>query len=568
MIRAIDFLVVSLLCTLLAACGGGGGGGSTGDSDSGGGDTTGGGTAAVPLELQLAEGAFWEFFWTTESQTVSQTGTISDSDVGRYRVTLGPSTLIEGMEAFPLVITGNPGDAAPRWTHFAVGDDGSLLGSTDGAGLEIIYNADTGEWVGGGTFVDFSTNIVPVAVSEGTFPGDYNTPSAIIAASEFEDATCEQILGETICDDDSTDFSEREYYKRGVGPIGYTLDILTTDDGGGFFTSTTIEESIELIETSLVTVDGTVFNLPPWEDVASLNQARSGHSAAVLDGLIYVFGGITPGGATNSVEVYDPVTDSWSSGESMPDNSLGPAVAVNGKIYMPVDSDRVRIFDPSLVEGNRWSTVTAVNSGLNDKSLHDAAGYEEATFGDILVGTHGVILFNGPLFFRAYDPVDNQWLFPETGDTQSLRELLRFTVEVVGDSMYVIGGFGQMNSFDDRGARDNVMEFDLLTEEWGGFGSGRLNLARDDHASAVFEDRIYIFGGAPVSCGLSGCTRGLPFREAEVFDPATNESTNLPEMFQPREDFDAVTLDGNIYVIGGLDGNNDELAAVERFTPN
>ena len=39
--------------------------------------------------------------------------------------------------------------------------------------------------------------------------------------------------------------------------------------------------------------------------------ARRLHASAVVGGMLYVFGGIGPGGRLCTVEVYDPASDSW-----------------------------------------------------------------------------------------------------------------------------------------------------------------------------------------------------------------------------------------------------------------
>ena len=45
-----------------------------------------------------------------------------------------------------------------------------------------------------------------------------------------------------------------------------------------------------------------------WQQVASLNEARTGHACAALNGKIYAIGGQD----SATVEIYDPTSDSWS----------------------------------------------------------------------------------------------------------------------------------------------------------------------------------------------------------------------------------------------------------------
>ncbi|MEW5854417.1 MAG: kelch repeat-containing protein [Myxococcota bacterium] len=77
-----------------------------------------------------------------------------------------------------------------------------------------------------------------------------------------------------------------------------------------------------------------------WSERASGPTARAGTAAAVLDGVIYVFGGegnsADPLGIFNDTEAYDPATDSWRVLRVMrtPRHGTG-AAAVGSAIYVP-----------------------------------------------------------------------------------------------------------------------------------------------------------------------------------------------------------------------------------------
>jgi len=51
---------------------------------------------------------------------------------------------------------------------------------------------------------------------------------------------------------------------------------------------------------------------PTWETKASMNHDRGNFQTEVIDGKIYAIGG-----ASNSLEVYDPVTNEWTELASM-----------------------------------------------------------------------------------------------------------------------------------------------------------------------------------------------------------------------------------------------------------
>lgn len=543
--------LVMLLITTLAmfGCGGGGGGGSDDDNDT---DTP------TPLQLELTQGATWTFFWNTSTLTFSQpNNTTSDTGNGEFTITLGAPVTIAGETAYPLLVAGDAGQFLPRWTHVAVSANGSLLGSTNGVNLQTVYDANTGNWVGGGFFIEFAANEA-VTLAAGTFNGEYNTVSALVAGHSSSDGGCETILGTTICSDSSTRFSENEYYKEGVGPIGYDQDIFYSSSGGNFFTSTTIDRTVELIATSLSAADNTVFVRPPWESLASLNTPRSGHSAVVLNGRIHVIGGFD-GASLRSMEIYDPSTDQWTPGPAVPPlgTGLGLAEVVGGNIYVDATgSNDVHVFN-----GTTWSTVTPTPA--SDVSFgSDAATYVDATFGEIVFGVAGGSSITREVSPTGYAPDTNQWL---TATSLMGNEWLRPSVVILGDLMYVLGGFGDVSS--PRGAQERVMTLNLTNDTWTTTGIASMGTARDNMSASVLDGRIYAFGGNAVSgCAGVNCVVGSEYRSAEMYDPATNTWVPIAAMFTARKEFDSVVLNGQIYVIGGRSGG-EYVGAVERYTP-
>lgn len=549
--KLFRYVAAAAVLVMLTACGGGGGNGN-GDGDSGG-----SGGPLTSLQLNLVQGATWTFFWNTASLTVPQSGsTISSADNGEFTITLGAPVTIAGETAYPLNITGDAGEFLPRWTHVAVSTNGSLLGSTNGINLQTIYDADTGDWVGGGFFIEFASNEA-VSFSLGTFNGEYNTASALVAAHSSSDGGCETILDVTICGDTRTTFSEDEYYKEGVGPIGFVQDIFYSSSGGGFFTATTIDKTVELIETSLIPTDGTAFNPPPWETLAALSTPRSGHSAVVRNGEIYVIGGFN-GSSLSSVEIYNPGTNQWRSGVSVPlavaQNVIGAEI-LGSTIYADIgNSNSLQVFD------GIWSTVTPIPLDV-DSFGDDTGSYTHSMFGPIVVGVRGGSTANLAVVPTAYASGTNQWL---QAPALAVTEWLRPSMAIIGDLMYVIGGFG--NYLGDRGALGRAATHNLETEAWITTGIAGMATKRDNNSAAVLDGRIYVFGGNAVGCGLSGCTVGAEYRSAEVYNPSNNTWTPIAAMFTPRKDFDSVVLNGQIYVIGGR-GGGEYLGAMERYTP-
>jgi N-acetylneuraminic acid mutarotase len=100
-----------------------------------------------------------------------------------------------------------------------------------------------------------------------------------------------------------------------------------------------------------------------WSSRAAMPSPRWGHGAVTVDGKIYVFGGWAPG-----FEVYYPGNDSWTSFSSEVARADLAAAALRGKIYLigggeiqsgccEVPTSLVDSFDP---QSGSWTRATAM----------------------------------------------------------------------------------------------------------------------------------------------------------------------------------------------------------------
>ena len=146
-----------------------------------------------------------------------------------------------------------------------------------------------------------------------------------------------------------------------------TLDKTLT---GKDFTVTSVDNELFLIggEDSWRCVQ--IYNpvLKEWRQGASMEAARAGHSAVLLQGHIYVIAGHNGECCQNSAECYNPLTDQWAEISSMSDvRRSAAAVAVGGKILVvggfvdmsvAIIESSCEIFDPSV---NQWSLVPSLS---------------------------------------------------------------------------------------------------------------------------------------------------------------------------------------------------------------
>ena len=181
-----------------------------------------------------------------------------------------------------VVIEGDTGDPeydyAPRWKYLAL-DNHRIQGSEDGILLEVIFDGHAEQWMGGGFFTAYPDER-PMVAYRGDIDNEFTSTSAYVVARSANQDYCEKFGGITVCpNDDSYSVNEKEYYKGGIGPLGYYLYTHFASSGGGFYTSFTRTRHVGLTATSLSAIDGFVPQKRPWTYAASLLAPSSGHSA-------------------------------------------------------------------------------------------------------------------------------------------------------------------------------------------------------------------------------------------------------------------------------------------------
>lgn len=115
-----------------------------------------------------------------------------------------------------------------------------------------------------------------------------------------------------------------------------------------------------------------------------------------------------------------------------------------------------------------------------------------------------------------------------------------------GTTLYLFGGT----------LRDGGLAFDVAS---GAFRSApSMAISRVLAASAVYDDRLYVFGGGD---------QNTPLAAAQVFDPRTEQWSNLESLPVARVGARAVAHGNRIYVIGGVDSAGRPSARVDVYDP-
>ena len=178
-----------------------------------------------------------------------------------------------------------------------------------------------------------------------------------------------------------------------------------------------------------------------WETMEPMPTPRSALQANVADDGIYLIGGakysVIPPTFSQSTEgvneVYDPLTDSWSTKTPDPIKiSLYPSAVVDNKIYIPLGT--TQIYNP---ETDSWSYGEAIPTGYFG-AVYAAAG---ATTG--VLAPKRIYVFGGmeghnvaTNHTQVYDPETDTW----TTGTSMPTPRWALGVAVVNDELYVIGG--------------------------------------------------------------------------------------------------------------------------------
>lgn len=510
------------------------------------------------FNFSLAQGYYWDFYWSYEYNSVSGSGAGVHSVKGGYfRITLGSPITVQGVQVFELLMSGDHDDGdwdyTPRWRYLGIDQD-KIVGSQDGQTLEVVFDAMNGEWTGGGFWAEY-TSETQVTASAATLDNEFITTDAVAVQRSAGQDFCETIAGHTVCPNDQAwTFSESEYYKGGIGPIGLYSYSAYSFNGGGYYDSFSHLRHVGLVASSLPGAAGVVPTSPPWTTRSPMPTARANAAAAVINGKIYVLGGeLRTESATTvlaSVDVYDPVADNWTSTAPMPAPRTGhTATVLGGRIYVlgghdgsGGGKDNVWEYDPS---SNSWTVRTATTLVLDGHSAVAMAPYilvypaqiEEAYAYEVGADTWWAIT-SAPVRYAGHASV------------------------AVGPSVYLVGG-----SYQDLGIGGYYtkytganLEFDA-EESYGSPNAwtyhASMPTGRAELALAVVDGEIFAIGGT----NADG-----PSRAVEKYDPASDTWTQRFPLLSGTKDHVAAVVNNKVYVIGGS-GYWDSFTTVLEYDP-
>ncbi|MCX7746417.1 MAG: S8 family serine peptidase [Clostridia bacterium] len=293
-----------------------------------------------------------------------------------------------------------------------------------------------------------------------------------------------------------------------------------------------------------------------WIVRANLPSKTVIHSAvASYNGKAYIGGGLDDTSYSKSFLEFNSSQDAWSEGINMSYSRYDfGAAELNGKIYTvggkkvyhrasdlyftEYTTDDFEKYDPATGERTSLATMSYVRDGVRLAALNGKL----YAIGGNCSSEHSYSIV------EEYDPLTNQWT--KKADMQTGRE--DFGVAVYNNKIYVIGGRSILGN-----EVWSVEEFDPIQNNW--TYKAPLNTGRTELGTAVVNGKIYAIGGKN-GYGYSNVV--------EEYDPAANVWTYKNNMPEAKGKFAASILNNNIYVIGGAAGDGTKITdRVQVFNP-
>lgn len=247
-----------------------------------------------------------------------------------------------------------------------------------------------------------------------------------------------------------------------------------------------------------------------WTRIADLPGDQHAACAAVIDGKVYMVGGQNPPGPPNynKMRIYDPCTNSWSNGTSMPTRRYWPASGVlenctteEKELYVVggysgyAGLSTVEKYTPSTgnwqpvppITGNRGHGIM---TAVVDNNLYAIGGFYN----------HGICYNTNEM----YNHCSNTWtmLAPMPVAMQA------GSPAVWHDKIYIFGGWaGQLLT--------NTFIYDTSSGTWS--EGAEIPRTRNFGGAVTFGDYIYLIGGA-------GCSNII-----DVYDPVNDSWSTIDD---------------------------------------
>lgn len=511
-------------------------------------------TPLYDLRLSLADGDFWTFAYRETRASFTGAGGTSSADAGFLTIRLKSPQTIAGETLFPLeqlaggASSGTPAEAAFAlpWTHVGVDADGSLIGSRNGATLEVVFDA-FGAWSGDGFFADFSgADLSPQRTGFQNESIDIQTGAAFRVSTSGSSGGCDTVQTPngpiTLCDEVSTSGSTAEYFLPGVGPLAFRRNG-SAGSGSGVASGTL---RYELVETNK---DLESYELQRvWTPMATSNLDAASLGAIAHGGKIYAWDRWAAGG-TLRFDVYDPAQDRW---------ALGPSLGVDSA-WCPNGASAVS-YGASIVLICGQAGYQAVYYNPDAGSFSYSLTVNPNPGDDCFWGGLGEIVNEWILMFScgtmgAFHPNQSSW----DGSAFSVPDgANEFEAQLIDSRLFLLG---YTDSY--------AIDFNNSVAGWIRVpdmpGATDLRPTFRHPAVTRMNGMIYATGGTDGFDHFDEYGIDNIFSRAARFDPSNGQWTAIESMLLRRSGHALISLDGSLYAIGS--NGFDSSRSMERYDP-
>jgi N-acetylneuraminic acid mutarotase len=295
-----------------------------------------------------------------------------------------------------------------------------------------------------------------------------------------------------------------------------------------------------------------------WTLINSTNAPGSRNECgfAAVNGKLYLVGGDAPAMA---VQIYDPVTSSWTKGAMAPSIMHHfQAVSLGDKVYV-LDAFSDRNYPNQIPLANTYSYDTKADTwqllaGLSENRRRGGAG--AATYKGKLYLVCGILHGHNTgtsSLFDVYDPATNTWA--SLPDAPHIRD--HSMAVVVKDKLYAIGGrntslhdANNFMSFFDKVILD-VDCYDFKTGKWSTLAA-KLPMGTGGATCVNLGNKIFYIGGERATATKPNG----PQKDVYYLDPETDKEWQVaPILNKARNGVGGAVLDHKIYIAGGAGGD-------------
>jgi N-acetylneuraminic acid mutarotase len=274
-----------------------------------------------------------------------------------------------------------------------------------------------------------------------------------------------------------------------------------------------------------------------WRAEANMSDPVIFASAAEINGIIYVAGGLDSGGRASTLQAYNPATNKWATLAPLPETlyqSDGAGV-INSQLYIvggwngSLPTDKLYVYDPP---SNKW----AQKASMSHLSACGVTGVINA----MLYVTTACNGYSKPPYDKdldVYDPATDTW----TSLANSMAAHSQPAGAVINGLLYVAGGLNG------KSVVTSVTEvYNPATNTWTKLAS--MPVAVVEPASVELDGKLWVFGGYT----------GTDFESiVQVYDPVKNKweksTFALPAATSAGA---AAVVDGVAFFAGGGNTNN------------